>query len=533
MPIPLATATTLSLGLGLFTAVHGAAPSAPAPATTKYVELDIVNAPAAPDGFNRIAVLANGTFPGPTITATKGQTLVVKVNNKLTVEDMRMSTTINFDGLFLDSDNVFNDGSAFVNTCPFGPNTSYTYTLPLGDQTGSFWYRSQVGVQAADGLRGPVIIYDPDDPHKALYDVDDESTILTVADWFHNHSLPLLQSYLATQINPVPDVGLFNGAGRFNGGPLVDYAVVSVEAGKRYRFRLLNLGVRSNHVVSVDNHTMSVIEADGVPTEPNEVNIIQIHAGQRYSFVLNANQPVANYWINTFINGGQRSTTLNSTLSRGVLRYVGAPDAQPLGPITNGPTGDAANLLNETLLVPLEAIPAPEPDFNITFRAFMPVNLTEWQINNVTYVPPAVPTLERVLDGKTQPGDFNMSENTFIFPANKTVQIAFDDPVNEGHPFHLHGMNFWVVKSNSSDVVNTVNPIRRDTIITGINGIIIRFRTDKPGPWPFHCHILYHFAVGLGSVIGAGLDKVKENVHPTEAWEALCPAYSALPANEQ
>jgi iron transport multicopper oxidase len=44
---------------------------------------------------------------------------------------------------------------------------------------------------------------------------------------------------------------------------------------------------------------------------------------------------------------------------------------------------------------------------------------------------------------------------------------------------------------------------------------------------------MYHFAVGLGSVIGAGLDKVGKVVHPTEAWERLCPAYDALPPGEQ
>jgi hypothetical protein len=45
--------------------------------------------------------------------------------------------------------------------------------------------------------------------------------------------------------------------------------------------------------------------------------------------------------------------------------------------------------------------------------------------------------------------------------------------------------------------------------------------------------VLYHFAVGLGSVIGAGLDKVEKEVHPTKAWEQLCPAYDALPPGEQ
>ena len=32
-----------------------------------------------------------------------------------------------------------------------------------------------LAVQYCDGLRGPMVIYDPDDPHAELYDVDDGS----------------------------------------------------------------------------------------------------------------------------------------------------------------------------------------------------------------------------------------------------------------------------------------------------------------------------------------------------------------------
>jgi hypothetical protein len=32
-----------------------------------------------------------------------------------------------------------------------------------------------------------------------------------------------------------------------------------------------------------------------------------------------------------------------------------------------------------------------------------------------------VPTLVRVLQGETQQMDFNATENTFLFPANKTI----------------------------------------------------------------------------------------------------------------
>lgn len=50
---------------------------------------------------------------------------------------------------------------------------------------GTFWYHSHLSTQYCDGLRGPFVVYDPNDPHASLYDVDDESTVITLADWYH------------------------------------------------------------------------------------------------------------------------------------------------------------------------------------------------------------------------------------------------------------------------------------------------------------------------------------------------------------
>jgi iron transport multicopper oxidase len=67
-----------------------------------------------------------------------------------------------------------------------------------------------------------------------------------------------------------------------------------------------------NYVFSIDGHMLTVIEADGVLQNPVVVDSIQIHSGtyafeycylsltdnqkgQRYSFVLNANQERDNY----------------------------------------------------------------------------------------------------------------------------------------------------------------------------------------------------------------------------------------------
>ena len=60
-----------------------------------------------------------------------------------------------------------------VNQCPIVPSHSFLYDFNVGDQTGSYWYHSHYSTQYCDGLRGPIVVYDPNDPHASLYDVDD------------------------------------------------------------------------------------------------------------------------------------------------------------------------------------------------------------------------------------------------------------------------------------------------------------------------------------------------------------------------
>ena len=79
------------------------------------------------------------------------------------------------------------------------------------------------------------------------------------------------------------------------------------------------------------------------------------------------------------------------------------------------------------------------------------------------------------------------------------------------HPFHLHGHAFQVVVRSDDDTgfydANNVTsmpstPMRRDTIIVRPNGhTVLRFRSDNPGVWLFHCHIEWHVASGLIATI--------------------------------
>jgi FtsP/CotA-like multicopper oxidase with cupredoxin domain len=69
------------------------------PIVFKDYELVIDNTPVAPDGFFRSSTVAglpgqNGTFPGPLITANRGENLRIKVRNELVDPTMRRSTAI-------------------------------------------------------------------------------------------------------------------------------------------------------------------------------------------------------------------------------------------------------------------------------------------------------------------------------------------------------------------------------------------------------------------------------------------------------
>jgi iron transport multicopper oxidase len=149
---------------------------------------------------------------------------------------MDLGTTVHWHGMHQHKSN-WADGVAWVTQCPIEPGNSFLYEFEVKDQAGTFWYHSHIGAQYCDGLRGPLIIYDPNDPLKQYYDVDDESTILSLSDWYHKPSVGLVPvAHIAPQIDSV----LFNGKGRYE---LDDEAlkseitIVNVEKGKRYRLR--------------------------------------------------------------------------------------------------------------------------------------------------------------------------------------------------------------------------------------------------------------------------------------------------------
>jgi iron transport multicopper oxidase len=63
---------------------------------------------------------------------------------------------------------------------------------------------------------------------------------------------------------------------------------VKIEPGKTYKFRMINMGAFAAQYVWFEDHTMRVVEVDGVYTEPADADMIYMTAAQRWSVLVTA-----------------------------------------------------------------------------------------------------------------------------------------------------------------------------------------------------------------------------------------------------
>ncbi|TFK54463.1 laccase [Heliocybe sulcata] len=487
--------------------------------------LTISNVQLAPDGYTRSTVVAGGTFPGPIIKANKGDNFQINVEDHLTDNTMLTSTTVHWHGLFQNGAN-WADGTSMVTQCPINPGNSFLYNFDVPDQAGTYWYHSHDGTQYCDGLRGPIVIYDPNDPFKNMYDVDDETTVITLADWYHTPS---------TQAGPFPvsDSVLINGQGRSIQYPNNNLSVVNVESGKRYRFRLISMSCDPTFTFSIDGHNMTIIEVDGVNHEPLTVDSIQILAGQRYSFILEANEKADNYWIRSLPTSGATSGKNSGGYNAAILRYTGATNSEP----TTQPTTSIAPL-QEINLHPLDKTAVPGGacagcgvyalNMDISFA-----NGAQFTMNDVSYTNPPMPVLLQIMSGAKTAQELMPKGSVYTLPKNQVIELSFpmDSSTSAGapHPIHLHGHNFWVVRSAGQTEPNYDNPVKRDVVSLGGNdpngdNVTIRFVTDNSGPWFLHCHIDWHLQAGFAVVMAEDPDgTVAAQGNIPTAWDQLCP----------
>ncbi|SPO32092.1 related to FET5 - multicopper oxidase [Ustilago trichophora] len=540
--------------------------------TPRVREFDwsITYGPSAPDGFLKKRIFINGQSPGPLIEANEGDTLVIKVKNFID-----QGTSIHWHGMYQNS-TPFMDGIAGFSQCPIPPGGELVYRFKIMGQWGPYWYHSHSLMQYTDGLYGGLIVHSKNDPYQKCRDYDDERVFL-FNDNYHDFANDIVdqllsaKGYNGTSAAPSPQSGLINGVGQFNCAALakakghqpgmpskctqLGTPTMDIEPGKKYRFRFINVGSHAQHIISIDNHEMHVIYADGTPVKPHKVHRIPIHNGQRHEVLVQTN-----------VGKDGDSFLLRSTMMTACFAFVD-PLLDPVANLTlqykakgskvksrapiphdwKDKMGTLCQDLKDSDLIPAIDTSVP-PNHNLRSLGIFNSQFGNLQLANGTTL-----------------GRFFIDNTTFVNYVNKPyLELAHRGiPINSStiasllvtddiwvadiiinnedtfldHPFHLHGTDMHIIARGKGNItqtewiqinkngvgLNIKNPLRRDTItVERASWIIVRIITDLPGVWPFHCHIAMHLAQGLMAAVAIHPKKLQQLPFSQEVLD-LCP----------
>ncbi|ORX68466.1 hypothetical protein DL89DRAFT_247415 [Linderina pennispora] len=459
----------------------------------------------------RTAIGVNGQMTVPVVRAQLGDTLVLRVHNKLDEP-----TGLHSHGIFNNGTNYY-DGAGGITECGVAPKSTFDYRIPLV-QTGTYWLHGHHGSQYMNGLRGPLIITDP---NGEPYDYD-EDIVVAMEDFFPQTSHMTMAGE--------PDMHKMNSTGmgmgmadrQTNQLPLRDkikHQNLRFTPGRTYRIRLLNIGSTMMFRFGIEGHDLHIIEVDGLATKPRTVSSVEVAVAQRVSVLVTAKPQASHnyrYHIEQFSDIFPEVSGFNPNHQEGLVLYS-----------RNAPTRRCRDItwehFEDMKLTPLDMLPLMTPDVrhDITLTANRVDNeITGMFINNISFALPAVPSMFTALAARGQ-------MTTKTFPRNSNVHVLGHLHVLElrifnhdivRHPMHMHGHFFQIVEQGVIGKPETAvrsgrYPMRRDTaVVPPGHYMTMRFRADNPGVWMFHCHIDKHAASGLTMLFACAPEVMNERI---------------------
>ncbi|MEE4882336.1 copper resistance system multicopper oxidase [Pseudomonas alliivorans] len=176
------TAGGLLSGLGLWRSPVWAAPRPGELLELSGTEFDLLigETPVNLTGSPRTAMTVNGGLPGPLLRWREGDTVTLRVKNRL--KDI---TSIHWHGIILPANMDGVPGLSFDGIAPDG---MYVYRFKVR-QNGTYWYHSHSGFQEQSGVYGPLII-DAREPEPFSYE---REHVVMLTDWTDENPTRLMK----------------------------------------------------------------------------------------------------------------------------------------------------------------------------------------------------------------------------------------------------------------------------------------------------------------------------------------------------
>lgn len=542
-------------GLGLWRPPVWALTSPGQPTVLAGSEFDLFidQTPVNLTGRARTALTVNGSLPGPLLRWREGDTVTLRVKNRL-----GEPTSIHWHGILLPSTMDGVPGLSFKGIEPGG---LYVYQFKV-KQHGTYWYHSHSGLQEQQGVYGPLVI-DPKEPEPYSYQRD---YVVMLSDWtdedpialmktlkkqsdYYNLHKPTLgdfirdvgkQGWSATaadrlmwaqmKMNPtdLADVSGETYTYLLNGQPPGQNWTGVFKTGETIRLRFINGSAMTYFDVRIPGLKMTVIAADGQPVKPVSVDEFRIAVAETYDVLV---EPVAEAYT-LFAQPMDRTGYARGTLARQMGATASVPPLDPrpwltmedmgMGGMDHGAMADMPGMegMDHSAMGAMAMQKHPASEQNnplVDMQAMNPMPklddpgiglrnngrrvLTYADLRSTFEDPDGRDpsrTVELHLTGHME--KFAWSFNGVKFSDAEPLQLTYGERVRVvlvndtmmAHPIHLHGL--W---SDLEDE-NGQFQVRKHTIdMPPGSRRSYRVTADALGRWAYHCHLLYHMEMGM------------------------------------
>jgi CopA family copper-resistance protein len=536
-------------GLGLWRTPVWAVTSPGEPHVLAGTDFDLLidETPVNITGNPHTAMTINGGIPGPLLRWREGDTVTLRVKNKLNA-----NTSIHWHGILLPANM---DGVPGLSFHGIEPDGMYVYQFKVR-QNGTYWYHSHSGFQEQSGVYGPLVI-DAKEPEPFQYDRD---YVVMLTDWtdedpvslmktlkkqsdYYNYNKPTVGDFIhdvsekgwgstvadrkmwaEMKMNPT-DLADVSGATYtylMNGqAPNSNWTGV-FRPGEKLRLRFINGSAMTYFDVRIPGLKMTVVAADGLHVKPVSVDEFRIAVAETFDVIVEPTEAAYTLFAQSMDRTGFARGTLAA--KAGLSAPVPPLDPRPLVTMDDMGMGgmdhgSMAGMDHSTMAMPgMQSHPETEKDNPLVDMQAMTTApklddpglglrnngrrvLTYSDLRSTFEDPDGRDpsrTIELHLTGHME--KFAWSFNGVKFSDAEPVRLKYGERVRVvlvndtmmTHPIHLHGMWSDLEDENGEFMV------RKHTIdMPPGSRRSYRVTADALGRWAYHCHLLYHMEMGM------------------------------------
>ncbi|MBI5861081.1 MAG: copper resistance system multicopper oxidase [Rhodocyclales bacterium] len=517
---------------------------APLLAGTEF-DLVVGESPVNFTGRPRLATTINGVSPAPTLRWREGDTVTIRVTNRLSEP-----TSIHWHGILLPHSM---DGVPCISFDGIAAGTTFTYQFKVR-QNGTYWYHSHSGMQEQTGMYGAIII----EPAAGEHIKADCDHVVLLADWtdenpmrvlakikaesdYYNMNRPTLLDFFRDvgreglaaaldkrrmwnqmRMNPtdLADVSAQTLTYLMNGAPPEANWTGLFRPGETVRLRFINGAANTFYDVRIPGLELTVVAADGQNVKPVTVDEFRFGPGETYDVLVKPAADAYTIFAQTMDRSGFARGTLAS--QAGLTAAVPVPDAPQWLSMSDMMGGMEGMDHSGHDMAAMEGMPAvrharTEYGPSTDMRVDMPrtnlddpgVGLRDNGRRVLTYAD--LVTLGGSMDLREPEREIELhltgnmerytwsidgvefGESTPIhFHYGERLRVIYHNDTMMTHPMHLHGM--WCELENEDGAFQ----VRKHTInVQPAQRVSLLVTADAPGRWAWHCHLMLHMDSGM------------------------------------